>query len=247
MLLRGITGFYDGHQPPLPMLNTKCFDRFCYALVRAHGGAVRSLEAPDRGGYPVSLLGLTGEEAQDESRQDASLQGAAPPDCAGGACSPPQEISNRIHLQQPAARGPQASVPENHSSLRQQCLLLGAAMPAVRQDRRYLQGLQLGDRRIPDHRPLGERQLGGLLSSSDPSAVSGRSHSDLAGPAVEPMAVKRTTRLLAWWSFTQSGFILWKTRRFSPDFLLCRRFSGGCPPQPMLFCGGGLTPIPPTR
>lgn len=27
--------------PPLPMLDTKCFDRFCYALVRAHGGAVR--------------------------------------------------------------------------------------------------------------------------------------------------------------------------------------------------------------
>lgn len=44
MLPRGITGFYDGHQPPLPMLDTKCFDRFCYALVRAHGGAVRYWE-----------------------------------------------------------------------------------------------------------------------------------------------------------------------------------------------------------
>lgn len=44
MLPRGITGFYDGHQPPPPILDEKCFDRFCYALARAHGGAVRSLD-----------------------------------------------------------------------------------------------------------------------------------------------------------------------------------------------------------
>lgn len=35
MLPRGITGFYDGHQPPPPMLDENCFDRFCYALARA--------------------------------------------------------------------------------------------------------------------------------------------------------------------------------------------------------------------
>lgn len=44
MLPRGITGFYEKNQPPPPMLEEKQFDCFCYALTRAYGGSVRTLD-----------------------------------------------------------------------------------------------------------------------------------------------------------------------------------------------------------
>lgn len=44
MLPKGITGFYDRTQSPPPMLEEKLFDRFCYALARAHGGSVLSVD-----------------------------------------------------------------------------------------------------------------------------------------------------------------------------------------------------------
>lgn len=44
MLPKGITGFYDRTQSPPPMLEEKTFDRFCYALARAHDGSVLSLD-----------------------------------------------------------------------------------------------------------------------------------------------------------------------------------------------------------
>lgn len=44
MLPKGITGFYDRTQSLPPMLEEKLFDRFCYALARAHDGSVLSVD-----------------------------------------------------------------------------------------------------------------------------------------------------------------------------------------------------------